>query len=107
MRLAISLVMSSYAHCPVRRLGRPQSPPALTDHCLGLIMAAAPRGVAVLDFEVKRMPSWMPPAHSALIWSSRRAAIRTVWPSVSPRWAPCRCCTSPAMGEVSQPGPAV
>ena len=28
------------------------------------------------------MPSWMPPAHSALTWSSRMA-IRTVWPSVS------------------------
>jgi hypothetical protein len=38
-------------YCPVRRLGRPQGPPALTDHCLGLMfMAAAPRGVAVLNF---------------------------------------------------------
>jgi hypothetical protein len=41
-------------YCPVRRLGPASDPPALTDHCLGLMfMAAAPRGVDVLDFEAE------------------------------------------------------
>ena len=54
MRPTISLVMLSYAIAPC--VG---SPPAgihrdLTEHCLGLVfMAAAPRGVVVLDFEAE------------------------------------------------------
>ena len=41
-------------YCPVRRLGQASAQAAVSEHCLGLMfMAAAPRGVDVLDFEAE------------------------------------------------------